>query len=113
MRELNWGSVPVRSNPTVLELIQSIYNYLGTPLTHDDLRYIRSTPQNRHLLEQACQHRIEEGYYAINDVERKGAFRRSDVLGSHRCFCGIRATKMGDKQDVLFFNFGPGRVPHY
>jgi len=113
MRELNWGSVPVGGNPTVLELIQSIYNYLNRPLTQDDLRYVRSTSQNRHLLEQARQRRIEEGYYAINDVERKGPFRRSDVLGSHRCFYGIRATKMGDGQDVLFFNFGPGRIPRY
>ena len=113
MGELKWGSVPVGSNPTVLELIQSIYNYLSTPLTQDDLRYVRSTPQNGHILEQARQRRIEEGYYAINDVERKGPFRRSDVLGSHRCFYGIRATKMGNGQDVLFFNFGPGRVPHY
>ena len=113
MRELNWGSIPVGGNPTVLELIQSIYNYLNRPLTQDDLRYVRSTSQNRHLLEQARQRRIEEGYYAINDVERKGPFRRSDVLGSHRCFYGIRATKMGDGQDVLFFNFGPGRIPRY
>jgi len=113
MRELNWGFVSVGSNPTVSELIQSIYNYLSTPLTHDDLGYVLSTPQNRHLLEKARQCRIKEGYYAINDVERKGPFRRSDVLGNHRCFYGIRATTMGDGQDVLFFNFGPGRVPHY
>lgn len=113
MYELNWGSVPVGCNPTVLELTQSIYNYLSTPLTDSDLKYVRSTPQNEQLLERARQRRVEEGYFTINDVECKGPFRRSDVLGSHRCFYGIRAVKTGDGKDVLFFNLGPGRVPHY
>ena len=113
MYELNWGSVPVGCNPTVLELTQSIYNYLSTPLTDSDLEYVRSTPQNEQLLERARQRRVEEGYFTINDVECKGPFRRSDVLGSHRCFYGIRAVKTGDGKDVLFFNLGPGRVPHY
>ncbi|KAJ3565008.1 hypothetical protein NP233_g7914 [Leucocoprinus birnbaumii] len=112
--ELHWGVVPVpNSNPTVLELVQAIYDYLSTPLTETDLRYIHSTPQNEQLLEKARKQRVEEGYYAVSDVGHKGPFKRSDVLGSHRCFHGIRAVKMGDGKDVFFFNLGPGRVPRY
>ncbi|KAF5357984.1 hypothetical protein D9756_001479 [Leucocoprinus leucothites] len=114
MHELNWGPVPIsKPNPTVLELLQAIYDYLCTPLTNTDLRYIHSTPQNGESLERARKQRVEGGYYAVNDVEHKGPFRRSDVLGSHRCFHGIRAVKMGDGKDILYFNLGPGRVPRY
>lgn len=106
-----WGPVQVSKDPTVLDLLEAIYTYLNTPLTEEDLKFIRSTPQNIKLLEDAHKERIKDGFDAIFEVAIKGPFRRSDVVGGHRRFQGIRAVKMGDGTNRLYFNLGPGPVP--
>lgn len=102
-----------KANPTVLELLEAIYEYLSKALTKDELKFIFSTPQNSQLLERARERRVRDGFDAIYEVAIKGPFKRSDVLGSHRRFLGVRAAKMGDGTDRLHFNIGPGTVSRF
>ncbi|KXN86918.1 hypothetical protein AN958_09513 [Leucoagaricus sp. SymC.cos] len=111
MHTLKWGPVPVKANPTMMELLQAIYEYLSTPLTKSDIKFILSTPQNSRNLEQARECRARNGFDAVYAVAIQSPFKRSDVLGSHRRFLGIRAAKIGDGTDRLYFNLGSGPVP--
>lgn len=108
-----WGPILVsKKRPTILDLLQAIYGYLNMPLTDDDIKFICSTPQNIDLLKTAREGRVRDGFEAIYEVAIKGPFRRSDVVGGHRRFQGIRAVKMGDGTNRLYFNLGPGPIPH-
>jgi hypothetical protein len=108
----SWGPVSVSetSTPAILELLQAIYDYLNTPLTNEDFRSICSNPHNLGRLNVSRECRIQDGFDA---VYTQGPFRRSDVIGGHRRFLGIRTVKMQDEILTLHFNLGPGPVPSF
>ncbi|KAF9454579.1 hypothetical protein P691DRAFT_717071 [Macrolepiota fuliginosa MF-IS2] len=113
MRRL-WGPVLVtKKNPGVSDLLEAIYAYLSTSLTKDDIEFIRSTPENVGLLENARKSRVRDGFDAVYEAAIQRPFRRSDALGGHRRFQGIRAVKMEGGTDRLYFNLGPGPVPRF
>jgi hypothetical protein len=107
-----WGPVSVSetSSPTVQHLLQAIYEYLNTPLTNEDYRSICSNPHNVDRLNVSRECRARDGFDA---VYTEGPFRRSDVIGGHRRFLGIRAVKLQDEILTLHFNLGPGPVPSF
>lgn len=109
-----WGPVPVSNGAlTVGGLLEAIYAYLGTTLTEQDLHFVRITPQNVALLKKARKKRVKDGFHAVNEVALKGPFRRSDVVGGHRRFQGVRAVELSDGTTRLYFNLGPGPVPRF
>lgn len=109
-----WGPISVsETNPTILQLLEAIHEYLKTPLTEEDYRWFSSQPQNVERLNVSRESRVRDGFDAVYGAAIQGPFRRSDTLGGHRRFLGIRVVKLQDEILTLHFNLGPGPVPRY
>jgi hypothetical protein len=108
-----WGPIVVRkARPTILEVLTAIYDYWAQPLTTDDMLDICQESENIGRLKKAREERAKDGC-EFEAVAMQG-FKRSDVLGGHRRFWGLRTHINGFSDDgtcLLGVAVAPGPTP--
>ncbi|KAF8798104.1 hypothetical protein BYT27DRAFT_7265214 [Phlegmacium glaucopus] len=106
-----WGPITIEADKiTIKDVLQGIYTYLRTPLTHEDLQHVDIMPGNRDTLHQARAYRARDSY-EIDAVVLASRFRRVDILGGHRRFRGFRIVVLPDNTWMLHLGLLPGTVP--
>ncbi|KAJ4000184.1 hypothetical protein F5050DRAFT_1709228 [Lentinula boryana] len=126
-----WGPIIIeKTNITVCDVMDAIHEYLSVPLTNEEyLKVIEvRTPTDgiRHTngmrLRNARRLRASNGCelrsVALRARALTGAgeflmYRRSDLLGAHRRFMGLRPVAFADGTWKLLLGLGSGPVPKY
>lgn len=106
-----WGHISISSeNVTIRDILDGIFKYLRKPLTEEDIEALNTIPGNLDSLDYARTKRAKESL-EVDSVVMSSAYRRVDVVGTHRRFAGMRIVIYPDNTWRLHFNLLPGPVP--
>ena len=89
-----WGPIVVRNDDKVVlwDVLDAIYNYFQTPLTHAEVDTISDLkPGNYESLRDAYYHRCRNAH-GLLQYELEQGFRRVDCLGDSKAFWGLWVT---------------------
>ncbi|KAG6837928.1 hypothetical protein H0H93_008322 [Arthromyces matolae] len=97
----SWGPIMINtSNFSVRDVLDAIWEFMRQPLTEGDMQRLIAAGE-RENLEYSARRRVRDGHELI-PVSMKEGFRRSDVLGGHRKFLGLRAVVNLDRSWTVF-----------
>lgn len=106
-----WGPIMIeKPKITIRDVLDGIYDYFERPLTRSDLRRLRRDPNNTASLTYSAHQRAGDSY-ELYPVGLASGFRRSDAMGGHRRFQGLRPVVFQDSTWKLFLGLLPGPVP--
>ncbi|KAF8896312.1 hypothetical protein BD779DRAFT_1618347 [Infundibulicybe gibba] len=106
-----WGPIMVeKSDITVRDVLDAIYDYFQKPLSPDDLQKIRESAESYNNLNRAARQRTQDEYQLSTLSEQYG-YKRVDVAGGHRRFQGLRPVVFQNQTWKLYLGLLPGPVP--
>ncbi|KAF9218685.1 hypothetical protein BS17DRAFT_519681 [Gyrodon lividus] len=92
-----WGAIVIDQTRkvTIQDLLDAIYQYFQTPLTHPEVEYIKRLDRsNYHVLEDAYRHRCLQSN-ALPGWEARQGLRRVDCLGDRKYWWGVWVSQRG------------------